>query len=153
MVDGRGNQYLTLNTQLSTINFQPGKNTMSSTAYCECQDQECGRDIFEFINIGTRHSEGMYTSVDLWCCRECATMWLRYTAEDENRPGWGKWYRGAIADEDIDVDALTIEKATEIMSQWEWHFYGGAYYRTSGERSAGPVAFRSAEEAELAEAA
>ncbi len=129
-----------------------GNEDMSILEYCDCQDQECGRDIFEFINVGSRSSEGIYVTLDLWCCRECATMWLRYTSEDENRPGWGKWYRGLIADEDIDVDGLTIEKALGVMARWEWHMYGGAYYRTSGERSVGPVTFRSEEEAELAEA-
>src|SRR5438045_2556636 len=123
---------------------------MNYPADCDCWDEECGRDIFEFINIGTQHSEGISVTADLWCCRECATMWLHYTSEDDSKSGWGKWYRGLIADEQIDMDALTVEKAVDIMSRWEWHYYGGSYYRTAGERSSGPVTFRSTEDAQQA---
>jgi len=57
--------------------------------------------------------------------------------ESEESAAWGKWYRGLIDSES--AEQITPETAAQRFRNLPWHFYGGPYYRTSGERSFGPV--------------
>jgi hypothetical protein len=116
---------------------------MSLTGECPCLDEQCSKDAFEITDLTVYRMEGMVNTLDVCECKECGSFWLWYSIEDENRAGWGKWFRGLIppgANEGISPD-----EAFAILEDLPWHFYGGSYYRTAGERSHGPVRVSSCE--------
>ena len=76
-----------------------------------------------------------YAEVSLLTCSACGRQWLRYFYELEALTASGRWYLGAIKEEQ--ALHLTVENAKEILECLRWYFYGGSYYggqigRTSG---------------------
>ncbi|SRR5258708_3449734 len=110
---------------------------MSLKTDCACLDEQCSKNAFEITALTTFRVEGMVNSLDVGHCGECGSAWIWYSIEDEGRAGWGKWFRGLLPAGA--EDGLTVDQAFSILEDLPWHFYGGSYYRTSGERSAGPV--------------
>ena len=110
---------------------------MSFTQDCNCLDEQCGKDSFEVKGLTAYRNEGMVNILDVCTCKECGSHWLWYSIEDEQRAGWGKWFRGLLPSGA--VEGLTADEAFAILEDLTWHFYGGSYYRTAGERSPGPV--------------
>lgn len=116
---------------------------MDFTSNCPCMDEQCSKDAFEISELTAFRVEGQLTTLDVCRCGECASSWLWYAIEDESRAGWGKWFRGLLppgAEE-----GLSVDEAFSILEDLPWHFYGGSYYRTAGERSPGPVYVSSCE--------
>lgn len=104
---------------------------------CICLDAQCRPDAFETTRVDLYRTEGWLHTIDLCRCAQCGRLWLRYSLDHEASTGWGRWYRGLVAAEA--AESLTPESAGALFGRLEWHFYGGPYYRTSGERSYGPV--------------
>jgi hypothetical protein len=116
---------------------------MSYNSDCVCLDEQCSKDEFEITSLTVFRVEGMVNTLDYGSCKECGSFWLWYSIEDESRAGWGKWFRGALPSGS--EDGLTADEAFAILEALPWHFYGGSYYRTAGERSPGPVHVSSCE--------
>lgn len=110
---------------------------LSIDTECVCMDEQCRSDAFEVLEIASEHDGGIHVKVELWCCLGCDRFWLRFSTVDEASGAWGKWYRGIIPTEaarDISADS-----ATALFRAMSWHFYGGSYYRSAGERASGPI--------------
>ena len=110
---------------------------MAIASSCACADEQCSLVACDISSIGNERSGSVLRHVDLCTCRMCGASWLKFRLEDESSPGWNRWYRGFIDAED--VTGLEFGTALEILASLPWHFYGGAYYRSPGERSSGPV--------------
>jgi len=117
---------------------------------CDCMEEHCRVGAFEVSEVWSGRERDQSMRIDLWRCMECHRYWLRFSQVDESSPSYGKWYRGAI-EPDQAVD-LTEEDARALLSSLPWHFYGGPYYRTSGEFANGPIPLMSGP-VELARAA
>ena len=110
---------------------------MDSITGCICADEQCSMVACDISAIGYERTDSVVRHVDLCQCRLCGSSWLKFRLEDESSPGWNRWYRGFIdAEEATELDFAT---ALEFLAGLPWHFYGGAYYRSTGERSSGPV--------------
>jgi hypothetical protein len=107
---------------------------------CACWDEQCQSGQFDTETVSARRSGSTVERIDAWTCRDCRNRWLRLSVEDEEHPGWSAWYRGLVTDEQVRSGAdLSQEKAMELLGSMRWHYFGGAYYRSSGDRSAGAV--------------
>ena len=106
---------------------------------CDCMEEQCRIGAFEVSEVWSNREGGQSTRIDLCRCLECHRYWLRTALVDESSPALGKWYRGAI--EPAEAIDLTEDTAKTLMASMSWHFYGGAYYRTSGEYAGGPMPF------------
>ena len=117
---------------------------------CDCMEEHCRVGAFEVSEVWAGREQDLAVRIDLWRCMECHRYWLRYSQMDEISPSYGKWYRGAIeAAEAVD---LTEGDARGLLASVPWHFYGGPYYRTSGEFANGPIPVACSEFKEMARA-
>ena len=107
---------------------------------CQCWDEQCQSVHFEIEPVSTTRNGPSVDRVELWTCNSCATRWLRLTVEDEANPAWSKWFRGLVPADAAPAHAeISPEEALELLGSMNWHYYGGAYYRSSGDRSGGPI--------------
>lgn len=87
--------------------------------------------------IGIDETDGRFGEVSIRQCHSCQRQWLHYFVEYEHLSKSGRWYRGIIDDEIAQV--VTPENAVEILSNLEWHFYGGSYFFGKFGRSCGQL--------------
>jgi hypothetical protein len=118
---------------------------------CDCMEEHCRVGAFEVSEVWAGREQDLVIRIDLWRCMECRRHWLRYSQVDEQSPSYGKWYRGAI--EAGEAAELTEEVAKNLLAAMPWHFYGGPYYRTSGEFANGPIPVTGSELKQVARAA
>jgi hypothetical protein len=118
---------------------------------CDCMEEHCRVGAFEVSEVWSGRDQQLAMRIDLWRCMECHRYWLRYSQIDESNPTCGKWYRGAI--EPSEATDLTEEGARALLVAMPWHFYGGPYYRTSGEFANGPIPAPAFEWEQMARAA
>jgi hypothetical protein len=104
---------------------------------CACKNEQCPSGAFEITEVWRENVNGITSRIEVWHCGKCDSYWLRYSTEHETSMAWGKWFRGPVSAEA--AHSATAESAAEIFRKMPWHFYGGPYYRTTGERSFGPV--------------
>jgi hypothetical protein len=104
---------------------------------CACMEEQCPKGAFEVTPLWREQGNGILSHIEVWRCSKCDSHWLRYSTEHESNIAWGKWFRGPITAEA--AAGATAESAAEAFGKMPWHFYGGAYFRTAGERSLGPV--------------
>ena len=88
---------------------------------------------FDTRSIGIDETHLRFGEVSVDTCRACGAMWLRYSVEYEAFTESGRWFRGLVSPEE--VRSLTPERAETVLQGLAWHFRGGSYFRTSGERS------------------
>lgn len=118
---------------------------------CDCMEEHCRVGAFEVTEVWSGREQQIAMRIDLWRCMECHRYWLRYCQIDESNPTCGKWYRGAIEPEQ--AVELTEADARMLLADMPWHFYGGPYYRTSGEFANGPIPMPGSAHGEMACAA
>lgn len=104
---------------------------------CECNNPKSGLAIFDSLRIGIDEERGRYGEVSLLRCARCGSLWLHYRVEYEGTTGSGRWYRGPVSE--LIAGRATPQNAVEIIRRLPWHFYGGSYFRTDGERGAGDI--------------
>ena len=107
---------------------------------CECQDEQCPLSQFETESIARAHIFDVCIDMQLWRCSACSAEWLHCSIDDAANMGWTRWYRSPA--EPV-PDERTLESAAEEMMGAPWHYYGGPYYRTSGERTFGAPPLQS----------
>lgn len=83
--------------------------------------------------IGIDMTNGRYGEVSCETCALCGTKWLHYFVEYEAFTASGRWFRAPISDEALAT--LAPEQAVAFLEQQPWHFLGGSYYQSRGQRS------------------
>jgi hypothetical protein len=81
--------------------------------------------------------DGSFAEVSLLTCSVCGQQWLRYFYEVEAFTASGRWYLGAITEEQVAL--LTDENAKAALENLDWYFYGGSYYRGKSGRTSGSL--------------
>jgi hypothetical protein len=79
--------------------------------------------------------DGSYAEVSLLTCALCGQHWLRYHYELEAFTASGRWYLGAVTQEQASL--MTSENARATLEGLVWYFYGGSYYGGSSGRTSG----------------
>jgi hypothetical protein len=87
--------------------------------------------------VGVDETAGRFAAVTVERCTACDQKWLRYFFEQEAFSKSGRWYRVAISDDE--AASVTETTALELMSRCSWHFYGGSYFDSTGERCEQPL--------------
>jgi len=104
---------------------------------CGCYIPPFDYQDFVSTHIGVDKTNGRYGDVSLERCVHCGTKWLRYLVEYEAFTASGRWFRAPISDEVLAT--LTPEQAVPFLERQPWHFSGGSYYQSRGQRSSGPI--------------
>jgi hypothetical protein len=78
-----------------------------------------------------------YAEIKLMICSNCGQTWLRYFYEIEAFTASGRWYLGAISDEQ--ASQLTVINAKATLESLSWYFYGGSYYRGRSGKTSGRI--------------
>lgn len=106
---------------------------------CPCKDEMCPASQLETEEQARRHFADVGVAISLRHCVDCGRLWLHCAIEDSENAGWNRWYRSPGS---IHIGEWSFEAASEAMMSAPWHFYGGPYYRGSGERAFGAVPIR-----------
>jgi hypothetical protein len=109
---------------------------------CVMSECRCLTPPFQYLDfnsefIGVDETHGRFGEVSVEICKACGSKWLRYLVEYEAFTGSGRWYRGLVSSEEL--QSLTPERAVAVIEGLSWHFRGGSYFKTTGERGAGPL--------------
>lgn len=82
--------------------------------------------------------DNRYAEVSLLLCPLCGQHWLRYHYELEAFTASGRWYLGAITEEQ--AAHQTAEHARAVLEGLSWYFYGGSYFEGRNGRASGSLA-------------
>jgi hypothetical protein len=88
-------------------------------------------------DAGVDTTNGRYGQVEIWQCRICGRLWLRYAVEYEAYSSSGRYFMGLITPEA--ANALSADGGVEYLNSLEWHLYGGSYFGGEKGRSTGKV--------------
>lgn len=105
---------------------------------CNCMKPPFDHSEFNSSDIGVDKTNGRFGQVSIKSCKRCKRNWLHYQIEYEGFSRSGRWYRGLLSD-DI-VKTATPETAIAILENLDWHFYGGSYFKTQGQKGSGHIA-------------
>ena len=105
----------------------------------ECRCYSPPFDYRDFVStpIGIDTTNGRHGEVSSEVCAHCGTKWLHYFVEYEAFTASGRWFRAPISDEALAT--LTSEQAVPFLERQPWHFSGGSYYQSRGQRSSGTI--------------
>jgi hypothetical protein len=78
-----------------------------------------------------------YAQTSLLVCPLCGRLWLRYYYELEAISKSGRWYLGAITQQQAEQTTARNAKAT--LEALSWYFYGGSYYEGRSGKISGPL--------------
>jgi hypothetical protein len=78
------------------------------------------------VNEKVLGMDGDFALVSLLICPACGQRWLRYFYEIEAITASGRWYLGAINEEQASL--LKVENAKATLERLGWYYYGGSYY-------------------------
>jgi hypothetical protein len=92
---------------------------------------------FDSESIGVDETNCRFGEVSVETCKTCGSKWLRYLVEYEAFTGSGRWYRGLASPEML--QSLTPERAVAALAGLPWYFYGGSYFKSTGQRGVGPL--------------
>lgn len=98
---------------------------------CHCMTPPFHSIFFEIKSIGLDITNDRYGEVSLQRCRKCKSLWLVYFVEYEAFSKSGRWFRGLISEED--AKTMESEDAANYLEKIDWCFYGGSYFKTSGD--------------------
>ncbi len=104
---------------------------------CVCFSPEFDYQDYVSTPLGLDMTNQRYAEVSVKICRYCGTRWLHYLVEYEGFSGSGRWFRGVLAEQD--QAAITPQNAAAYLEGLEWHFCGGSYFRSRGQRCTGKI--------------
>ena len=78
-----------------------------------------------------------FADVSLLKCADCGRKWLRYFYENEAFTKSGRWYLGAITEEQ--GETLSLYNAKSMLEGLPWYFCGGSYYESQFSRAHGQI--------------
>ena len=108
----------------------------SVTSECRCRTPPFRATDFDAEVVGVDVTNNRFGEVSVDTCRCCGSKWLTYFVEYEGFTESGRYCRGLVSPEAL--QGLTPERAVAVLQGLDWHFRGGSYFRTSGERSTDP---------------
>ena len=73
-----------------------------------------------------------FAEVTLLVCPLCAAHWLRYFYEHEAFTASGRWYLGAVTNEQ--AVNLTAAGAKATIDSLDWVYFGGSYFNGKSGR-------------------
>jgi hypothetical protein len=77
-----------------------------------------------------------YAQVSLLVCPLCGQLWLRYHFELEAFSESGRWYLGAIPEQQA---PSCPQNAKAVLEELVWYFYGGSYFGGQSGKRSGPL--------------
>jgi hypothetical protein len=92
---------------------------------------------FESTDVGVDTASGYFGEVRIERCRKCGREWLKYLYEQEAFTKSGRWYRGLLAPGQ--AREVTADTALDVLAGLPWHFYGGSFYDSTGQRCDEPL--------------
>lgn len=102
---------------------------------CKCLEKPLPFEQYETVkNIGIDKTNGRFGEVEIWRCKKCARLWLRYFVEYESFAKSGRYFMGLISPSEI--EDLTPEDAISYLNRLDWHLFGGSYFGGQGTSSA-----------------
>ena len=78
-----------------------------------------------------------YAEVSLLACTLCGQLWLKYLYEMEAFTASGRWYLGAIDEEQ--ASHMTAEGAKVALEAMSWYFYGGSFFGGKSGKTSGKI--------------
>jgi hypothetical protein len=110
---------------------------MVSLHYCRCYSPPFRQNDFLSTPLGIDKTNGRFGEVSVETCAHCGKTWLRYVVEYEAFTASGRWFRGPISQ--AEIAGLSPEEAVPFLERLSWHFKGGDYFSSSGQRCSGAV--------------
>ena len=104
---------------------------------CRCLCPPFHYTDYDSCHVGVDETEGRYADVSVERCNRCGQRWLRYHYEVEAYPRSGRWYQVAISE--AEAVAVTATTAVAMMCRHRWHFRGGSYFNSAGDRCEWPI--------------
>lgn len=105
---------------------------------CRCMTPPFRHRDFDSEVIGVDETNLRFGEVSVETCKACGSTWLCYFVEYEAFTESGRWFRGLVSP--AEIQSLTPERAVAVLQGLAWHFRGGGYFRSTGQRDAGPLA-------------
>lgn len=81
--------------------------------------------------------DNRFAEVSVLQCPDCSRHWLRYFFEVEALTGSGRWFLGAVTDEQ--AATLTAQTTRETLERLDGYFYGGSYFSGRGGKGSGRI--------------
>jgi hypothetical protein len=123
---GWGDEFIDLSNRfdaaMADAEQSPGKKALIPREDCACA-QELPSNLVDVKYLGT---DSQIAEVAVQACSNCGRPWLRYTYELEGFSNSGRWFIGALTDEQLAF--LKADDAKSLLEQMSRYYYGGSYY-------------------------
>lgn len=106
---------------------------LADASSCECFESP-PTDLATEGELGFDES---YGEASVLRCRRCGRVWLRYSYEIESISRSGRWYLGAITNEQRET--LTAANAKRTLESLDWYYCGGSYFGGETGRTSGVI--------------
>jgi len=104
---------------------------------CHCLIPPFHYTDFDSCGVGIDETAGRFADVSVERCLRCGQRWLRYHYEVEAFSRSGRWYQVPISEAEAAV--VTVTTAVAMLCRPHWHFRGGSYFDSTGERCEWPL--------------
>lgn len=104
---------------------------------CRCMSPPFWYRHFDTKDLGLDKTTGWLGEVSIERCKKCGREWLNYLYENEAFTKSGRWYRGLLTPEQ--ARQVTPGTALATLAALRWHFRGGSFYDSTGERRDEPL--------------
>ena len=78
-----------------------------------------------------------FAEIFILTCPLCGQKWLKVLYEIESFTASGRWFMGAVTEEQAFV--LKAENARRTLEDSSWYFYGGSYFGGQIGRASGKI--------------
>jgi hypothetical protein len=104
---------------------------------CKCMTPPFNYTDFDTKFIGIDETNGRFGEVSVKTCKLCGSEWLHYLVQYEAFTASGRWYRGLVSQEILKT--VIPETAVEILERLPWHFFGGSYFKSTGQKGVSQI--------------
>ncbi len=117
---GWGDAFIDLSNKFDAAMLLAYATPISETCDCLVTAQ---KHLVEVIHFGL---DAINAEVSILGCSRCGQLWLKYFYENEGFSSSGRWYLGAISNDQS--TSINLENAKRTLEQLDWYFLGGSYY-------------------------
>jgi hypothetical protein len=89
------------------------------------------------IEVKELGMDSRFGEATLLQCPDCGQYWLRYFYENEAFTGSGRWFLGAVTDEQ--AATLTADNARATLETLDGYHYGGSYFAGRTGKGSGRI--------------
>lgn len=98
----------------------------------------CFTTPYQFLNhVQELGMDQFFATVTILVCKVCGQKWLQYYYEVEAFTASGRWYLGAISEDQ--ASALTVKNAKDAFENLDWYFCGGSYFEGRTGKASGKI--------------